>query len=175
MDPISRLGTRICILGPSNSGKSTLALRLGSAFDLPVVHLDLLRYQYGSFSTLRPLDAFHTDHTRAISDNRWVIEGNYSSCMEDRLARATGLILLDASTCLSLYRYLCRCTRPGQRIGGFARDTCEPISVAMLSHIVGPTRLNRRRYRTIHARSRLPKCYLPTPRAVNEFCRHAGL
>ncbi|WP_122039957.1 AAA family ATPase [Asaia bogorensis] len=170
-----RLGSRICIIGPSNSGKSTLALRIGTAYGLSVVHLDLLRYHYGDFSTLRPLDVFHADHARAVSGESWVIEGNYSSCMEDRLARATGLILLDASTCLSLYRYLRRCARPGQRIGGFARDTCEPISVAMLGHIVGPTRMNRRRYRTIYARSRLPKCSLPTPRAVDEFCRHVGL
>ena len=33
------------------------------------------------------------------------MDGNYSSCLPQRLARATGLILLDLSTPLSLWRY----------------------------------------------------------------------
>lgn len=40
---LDRLGPRICILGPSNSGKSTLALAIRAARGLPVVHLDLPR------------------------------------------------------------------------------------------------------------------------------------
>jgi adenylate kinase family enzyme len=39
------LGPRICIVGPSNSGKSTLATAIGRARGLPVVHLDQLYHR----------------------------------------------------------------------------------------------------------------------------------
>jgi len=38
------LGTRISTMGPSNSGKSTLAEAIGRARNLEVVHLDRLRH-----------------------------------------------------------------------------------------------------------------------------------
>lgn len=39
---LSSLGPRICILGPSNSGKSTLATAIARKCDLRPVHLDQL-------------------------------------------------------------------------------------------------------------------------------------
>ena len=42
------LGPRICIMGPSNSGKSTLADAIARACDLPVVHLDQLHHLPGT-------------------------------------------------------------------------------------------------------------------------------
>jgi len=40
--PLSNLGPRICILGPSNSGKSTLAKAIGNKKSSQVFHLDQL-------------------------------------------------------------------------------------------------------------------------------------
>ncbi|WP_313442401.1 hypothetical protein [Brevundimonas sp.] len=44
---LAELGPRICIMGPSNSGKSTLAVAIGDAKGLEVVHLDRLRHLEG--------------------------------------------------------------------------------------------------------------------------------
>ncbi|MET3722789.1 hypothetical protein [Sphingomonas trueperi] len=38
------LGPRLCILGPSNSGKSTLAFAIAAARGLPPIHLDQLHH-----------------------------------------------------------------------------------------------------------------------------------
>ncbi|MFQ1682408.1 AAA family ATPase, partial [Pantoea dispersa] len=38
------LGPRICIMGPSNSGKSTLAKAIASKTSFPLIHLDQLHH-----------------------------------------------------------------------------------------------------------------------------------
>ena len=103
--PLASLGRRICILGPSNSGKSTLAAALGVQMGLPVIHLDQLHHQPGSDWVPRPADEFTALHDAALAGDEWVIEGNYSRLFAARFARATGIILLDLSTPLSLWRY----------------------------------------------------------------------
>jgi len=40
MLPLASLGARIVILGPSNAGKSTLAVALSHKLGVPAVHLD---------------------------------------------------------------------------------------------------------------------------------------
>lgn len=42
MRSLAELGERIVIIGPSNSGKSTLAAAIGRQHALPVVYLDRL-------------------------------------------------------------------------------------------------------------------------------------
>jgi adenylate kinase family enzyme len=95
---LADLGERICILGPSNSGKSTLAEATARKRSLKVVHLDLLYHLPNTEWEVRPTDEFVALHDTAITGERWVIDGNYSKCMPQHFVRATGLILLDIST-----------------------------------------------------------------------------
>jgi len=156
---MNELGPRICILGPSNAGKSTLAHTIACANDLTCVHLDQLRHVPGTPWTLRNDEAFQALHDAAIAEDRWVMEGNYSRLLPQRLARATGLIVLDVSTGTSLLRYVRRCLGGGPRIGGIGA-TRDPVRWAMLMHIIGPTRAGRRRYAEVFAQSALPKRYI---------------
>lgn len=172
---LADLGTRICIIGPSNSGKSTLAALIGRKQGLPVVHLDILRHETGGYDRLRPEEAFHADHDVAIGKGAWVIEGNYSSCLAARIERSTGLILLDCPTIVSLWRYVLRCHRPARRVGGLPGIERDPVRVSMLRHIVGPTRRNRRRYRQVFESVDRPRIALPGPCAYRAFCRREGL
>ena len=149
--PLAALGPRICIMGPSNSGKSTLAQAIGTAYGLPVVHLDRLHHRPHTDWQPRPEAEFLALHDAAIEAERWVMDGNYTRCLPQRLARATGVILLDVPTLTSLGRYLARCWSAGARIGGLegGRDS---VKWAMLYHIAVTTRqpppLSRhRRYR----------------------------
>lgn len=117
------LGHRIVVMGPSNAGKSTLSAALAKKLDLPVVHLDQLRFLPNTDWVLRDDTDFHALHDRAVARERWVIEGNYTALLAPRLERATGVILLDAPLTIRFWRYLKRTllnntTRVGHLEGG---------------------------------------------------------
>lgn len=168
------LGERICILGPSNSGKSTLAVAIGSSRSLPVVHLDHFRHQPGMHWVQRPDAEFEVLHDAAVAADRWVIEGNYSRWLLGRFTRATGIVLLDASTVTSLLRYLQRTLGSGERAGGM-EGVRDHISPEMIRFIVGPTRANRHRYRHVFDEFDGPKVFLPNRRALQTFYRANSL
>ena len=66
---LSDLGDRICILGPSNSGKSTLADAIGRKRDLEVIHLDQLFHLPNTDWEARPKGEFIALHTRLACRN----------------------------------------------------------------------------------------------------------
>lgn len=171
---LDELGPRVCILGPSNSGKSTLAVAIGAARGRPPIHLDQLHHLPDTDWVPRPADTFAALHDSAILGASWVIEGNYTRLLPQRLARATGVLLLDVPTSVSLYRYVRRCWFERQRHGGLAggRDS---VKWAMLHHILFATRANRQRYRRIFEDIALPKVLLDSPRAITDFYRRNNL
>jgi adenylate kinase family enzyme len=164
------LGVRICIMGPSNSGKSTLAVAIGQAKGLPVIHLDQYRHTPGTQWKLRPDSEFAELHDLAINQEQWVIEGNYSQLVAQRLAQATGLILLDASSGVSVVRYLRRTSIPHKRVGGL-EGTRDRVSWGMIRYILGVGQTNRRRYRELFEEISLPKVFLPNRGARERFYR----
>ena len=171
---LSELGARICILGPSNSGKSTLAQAIARKRDVKVVHLDQLRHIPDTDWQLRTADEFRTLHDDAIAGEAWVMEGNYSACMPQRFLQATGVILLDVSTPVSVFRYVRRTLfehgRPGSLKGG--RDS---IKWFMIRHIVVITPGNRQRYADMYRQIDLPKICLPSIRSIRECYRQWNL
>jgi adenylate kinase family enzyme len=168
------LGPRICIMGPSNSGKSTLAAVIGRARGLQPIHLDQLYHLPDTDWRPRPDQEFIALHDAALSGASWVIDGNYSRCLPQRLARATGFILLDASTATSLLRYLRRSWFEGDRFGGLEGGK-DRVTWWMIRHITVTTRKNRRRYRALYEQISLPKIRLSTPREIAQFYRSEGL
>jgi adenylate kinase family enzyme len=102
------------------------------------------------------------------------MDGNYSRCFPQRLARATGLILLDTPTAVSLLRYVRRCWFETERLGGLAggRDS---VKWSMIRHIAIATRANRRRYEEIFDGLGLPRIRLSSPAALAAFYRSNGL
>src|SRR3984893_6533420 len=169
------LGARsICILGPSNSGKSTLAESIARKRGLEVVHLDLLYHLPNTDWEVRPADEFVTLHDAAITGERWVMDGNYSKCMPQRFLRATGLILLDISTPVSLFRYYRRTIFERERLGALkgGRDS---IKWGMIYHIAVVTPKNRRRYANMFHDIDLPKVRLTSISAIKQCYQWWGL
>lgn len=169
------LGPRICIMGPSNSGKSTLADAIGRTRGLEVVHLDLLYHLPDTDWRPRPEPEFIALHDAAITGERWVMDGNYSRCLSQRLARATGLILLDVSTATSLARYARRTLLEGQGRKGALAGGRDSLKWSMIRHIAVRTRDNRHRYAALFETLDLPRVRLASRRAVSAFWREAGL
>ncbi|MCJ2141368.1 AAA family ATPase [Methylobacterium sp. E-066] len=171
---LDELGPRICIIGPSNSGKSTLAVAIGRTRGLPPIHLDQLQHRPNTDWEPRSEDEFRALHDAAILEPRWVMDGNYTRYLPQRLERATGVILLDVPTMTSLVRYLRRCwferDRPGALEGG--RDS---VKWNMIRHIVVATPANRKLLAAQFDRIGLPKLRLDTPGALTRFSLTAGL
>jgi adenylate kinase family enzyme len=172
-EQLAELGERICILGPSNSGKSTFAKAIGRKRGLSVVHLDQLHHLPNTEWQVRPSEEFLALHEQAIAGGRWVIDGNYSKCMPQRFRRATGLIHLDISTAASLLRYFRRTLferdRPGALEGGPERITWE-----MIHHIAVVTPRNRRRYAVMFQDIDMPKVWLRSRRAIKAMLPKLG-
>lgn len=115
------LGERIVILGPSNSGKSTLAEKLGARLDMPVCHLDQIAHRPHTKWERLPHEDFRAQHDAFIEGERWVMDGNYSTCMRQRLARASAVIWLDPPLWRCIARYVRRCWRARWRQSGEIR------------------------------------------------------
>jgi adenylate kinase family enzyme len=153
------LGPRICIMGPSGSGKSTLAQAIARHCGLSPVHLDQLHHLPNTDWVPRPAQEFAALHDAAILGEGWVMEGNYSRLLPQRLGRATGFILLDVDVALGLYRYIRRCWFERDRHGALegGRDS---VKWGMIRHIATTTLANRRRYRHQFDALGLPKVRL---------------
>ena len=174
MTRLADLGSRICILGPSNSGKSTLAAAIGDARGLGVIHLDRLYHLPDTDWEPRPREEFFALHDVAILEERWVMDGNYSRLFPGRFARATGVILLDVPMSTSLVRYFRRTLFEKDRIG--ALDGCkDSVKWAMIHHVAVVTPRNRRRYAEVFRQIDLPKISLRSARAIDRFYRAEAL
>ncbi|RWC48437.1 MAG: AAA family ATPase [Mesorhizobium sp.] len=167
---LSELGDRICILGPSNSGKSTLADAIARKRGLATVHLDQLFHLPNTDWEARPRDEFIALHDAAIAGERWVMDGNYSVCMPQRFLRATGLILLDISTSTSLLSYIRRTLFERERRGALEGGH-DSIKWDMIRHIAVTTPKNRNRYRAMLEQVDLPKVQLSSRQAVKKCFR----
>lgn len=74
---------RICIIGNSDAGKSTLTLELGALFQLPVLHIDRLYWQPGRVKT--PKDVYLPELRKAIAEEKRIIDGNNKGTSANRL------------------------------------------------------------------------------------------
>lgn len=112
---------RICVIGPSNSGKSTLAAKISQIRALPLFHLDQIAHIPGSQWQRRPDGEFEDMHRDTIQQSEWIIEGNYSSLLPERLKFTDYLIWLDLPLLGCNLRYLKRCLGGRHnRIGGLS-------------------------------------------------------
>ena len=168
------LAPRICILGPSNAGKSTLADAIERGRGWPAVHLDQLHHQPGTDWRPRPAEVFAALHREAVAGECWVIEGNYSALLPERLARATGVIEIDVPLAIGLARYLHRCWFARDRKGGLA-GASNGLRWPMLCYLLLDQRRKAPGWIEAAVRSGLPRVTLGTPRAAGACYRAEGL
>lgn len=83
---------RIAVVGPVASGKTTLAIRLGSLLDLPIFDLDEF---YWRQSPLPTDEEWVKKHSELISGDRWIISGDYRAIADARFLAAEGVVWLD--------------------------------------------------------------------------------
>jgi adenylate kinase family enzyme len=97
---------RIMILGSGGAGKSTLARQLGDVLSLPVTHIDQLFWQPHWHAVER--DTLIARQHAVVTQPQWIMDGNYTSTLDIRLAHADTVIVLNMPRWLCLYRVIVR-------------------------------------------------------------------
>ena len=85
---------RVAIIGNGGGGKSTLAIRLSRAFDLPYHPVDPIQWQPGWVHA--PQEVIAAWHTAVLPQDRWIIDGWGSwDLICARFTAADTIILVD--------------------------------------------------------------------------------
>ena len=87
---------RICIIGGSGTGKTTLSENLGRKLKLPVYHIDGMNY----LPNWEARDKTERDRgiLEKVAEEKWIIDGTYHATLKERLERADYIIYLDYSS-----------------------------------------------------------------------------
>ena len=119
---------RIIIIGSCGAGKSTLAMKLAQKLNLPLVHLDKLRF-IGNWQE-RPREEFDKLLLAELEKPRWIIDGNYNRTIPLRMQHCDTVIFLDFPRLVCMWGVMKRVikyhgkTRPD--MGGECRERFDP-------------------------------------------------
>lgn len=86
---------KIIIVGNSGSGKTYLAQRIATVFDLPVIHLDKLFWESDSCSERRPKEIVYQELEEITKQHKWILEGVFGDLANIGISKADFLIFLN--------------------------------------------------------------------------------
>lgn len=98
---------RVCIVGCPGVGKTAFAIKLAKLTGLPVVHLDYY-YHQRKYNYYEDKQAWAKQVKKLMQQERWIIDGNYSSTLVERLKKADAVVFFDYPRWFALYRVLKR-------------------------------------------------------------------
>ncbi|MGW7945788.1 DNA topology modulation protein [Staphylococcus xylosus] len=125
---------KVIVIGSSGSGKSTFSRKLSERLNIPVYHLDQLFW--------KPNWVMSTEYEKItiqnsiLEKNEWIIDGNYSGILEDRLQLADTVIFLNLPRRICYYRVFKRFFKNiGKTRIDMGEDCKEKISFTLLKFI----------------------------------------
>ena len=92
---------RILIIGNAGAGKTTFAGKLAEKTGLPLVHLDKI-YWYGNWEHLSR-EEFDKALQTELEKEAWIIDGNYSRTLPQRLEYAQQVFYFDLPTAVCFW------------------------------------------------------------------------
>ncbi|MGB3639176.1 MAG: adenylate kinase [Rivularia sp. (in: cyanobacteria)] len=98
---------RICIIGTSGAGKTTLSRKVAQKLNIPHLELDSLFWQPNW--EILPADIFcHRVEKSLMGNNSWIVDGNYTKVRDIVWGNADTLVWLDYSFPLVMSRIIWR-------------------------------------------------------------------
>ena len=97
---------KVLVIGSGGAGKSTFARRLAERTGLPLVHLDLLYWHDGWVPSANA--EWDGVVARLVSQDDWIMDGNYGRTMVTRLAACDTVIFLDIPRWRCMWRLVRR-------------------------------------------------------------------
>jgi adenylate kinase family enzyme len=91
---------RVIVIGCPGSGKSRFSRELHKKTGIPLYHLDMM--YWNEDKTAVEKSVFLSRLSSALEKDEWIIDGNYSSTMEQRIAACDTVFFLDYPTELCL-------------------------------------------------------------------------
>ena len=84
---------KVIVIGCPGSGKSTISRELHNKTGIPLYHLDMM--YWNADRTTVEKSVFLERLSTVLEKDEWIIDGNYSSTMELRMAACDTVIFLD--------------------------------------------------------------------------------
>ena len=84
---------KVIVIGCPGSGKSTVSRALNNKTGIPLYHLDMM--YWNANKTTVEKSVFLERLSAVLEKDEWIIDGNYSSTMELRMAACDTVIFLD--------------------------------------------------------------------------------
>lgn len=84
---------KIIVIGCPGSGKSTFSRELNKITDIPLFHLDMMYWNPDKSKVDKAIFLERLSDAMALEE--WIIDGNYGSTMEMRMAACDTVIFLD--------------------------------------------------------------------------------
>lgn len=135
---------RVAVVGCCGAGKSTFSMALSETNRLPLYHLD--RVYLDSGWVMKPVQQAKEEASLIHREASWVIDGNYTSSMEERLAHADAVVFLDYSTPLCFFRVLKRTFKGhGKNRPDVSEGCLERFNIPFLLYVLRFRRNNRPR------------------------------
>lgn len=86
---------KVIIVGCPGSGKSTFAKKLSNIVNIPLYHLDMIKWS--ADKTTISKEEFDEKLKNILKKDKWIVDGNYQRTLEMRLKECDTMFLLDFS------------------------------------------------------------------------------
>lgn len=135
---------RVLVIGGNGSGKSTFSIALAEKTGIPVVHLDKLYWRDNWTSVSR--DEFDSLLSEELNKDSWIIDGNYTRTMTERLKYCDTVFYFDFSTIRCLLGVTSRVIKSYGKTRPDMADNCpERFSLEFYKGILSFNKRNRKR------------------------------
>lgn len=105
---------RICLVGACGSGKTVLAREIARRSGLPLFHLDQIYWQSGWKGL--DMEEYARRHAELIAQERWILDGNFSSTYTPRFRKADEILFFDLPGRKGFWQAMWRTTRYWRRV-----------------------------------------------------------